>query len=402
MKPLEGIKVVEMATVVAAPTAGRVMSDYGADVVKIETLKGDELRRTGTSFSMPIDDDYNPMFTMSNSNKKIIPLNLKSEKGKEILFKLLEDADVLISNIRMASLERLGCDYESLKEKFPKLIFAHFSGYGLEGPDRNMAGFDKTAFWLRNGGMTDWKEVGSFPMHPGYAFGDVATSNVLLSGILMGLVARENSKKGTLVEVSLMGTGLWCNFTDIVSSQEPFNRDKTNDKYHQVDPFDALYECADDRYIGIYSNEYKTDMVRYAKFFGMEEIIEDPRYESVITLRETGARAECIDKVSDIMKTKTSVEWKKVFSENNFTVGVAATAGEVVKDEQAIANSFIEEVDFAGNKIMMPTPPMKFSEYDRFPTEPTKKMGVFTDEILDSIGYTNEEITEMKRNGIVS
>ncbi|WP_317855184.1 CaiB/BaiF CoA-transferase family protein [Chakrabartyella piscis] len=401
MGPLEGIKVVELATVVAAPTAGRVMCDFGADVVKIEALAGDDFRKTGVNFSLPAVDECNPMFTLSNSNKKIIPLDLKSKEGQEIVFKLLEDADVVISNIRMASLARLGLDYESLKEKYPKLVYAHFSGYGPEGPDRNTPGFDMTAFWLRNGAMTDWKETGSFPMHPGYAFGDVATSNALLSGILMGLMGRQVSGQGTLVTVSLMGNGIWCNFTDIISSQEPFNRDKTHDKYHQVQPFDALYECADGKYMGIFCNSYAVDRVRYAKLFDMEEILEDPRYETVTSLRETGALAECIDKVSKVMLTKTTDEWSKILKENNFSIGIATTAGDVTKDEQAIANGFVEDVDFAGSIIKMPTPPIRFSTYDRLPTQPTKEMGAFTDAILKDLGYGQDEINKMKQNGVI-
>lgn len=402
MKPLEGIKVVELATVVAAPTAGRVMSDFGAEVIKIETLAGDELRRAGANFNLYIKDECNPMFTMSNSNKKIIPVNMKSEKGQEIVHKLLAEADVVISNIRMASLKRLGLDYDSIREKYPKIIYAHFSGYGLDGPDGNTAGFDMTAFWLRNGPITDWKEQGTFPMHPGYAFGDVATSNALLSGILMGLLGREKTGEGTFLRVSLMGTGIWCNFTDIISSQNPFNRDKTHDKYHQVQPFDALYECADQRYIGIFCNEYKKDRDRYAKIFGIEEIMDDPRYESVASLRETGALRECIDKVSAVMKTKTAFEWAEILKQNNFSVGVAATADEVSKDPQAIANHFVEEVVFGDNtKVMMPTPPIQFSNYERFQTTPTKAIGSFTDEILEDLGYDAEEIRRMKTDGIV-
>lgn len=402
MKPLEGIKVVEMATVVAAPTAGRVMCDFGAEVIKVETLFGDELRRAGSSFSLPCEDDDNPMFTAINSNKKIIPLNLKSEKGKEILFKLLADADVLISNIRLASLARLGLDYESVKERFPRLVYALFSGYGTEGPEGNSPGFDITAFWLRNGAMNDWKENGTFPMNPSYAFGDVATSNALLSGILMGLLGRELTGKGTLVTTSLMASGIWCNFTDIISSQPQFGRDKVYDKYHQTDPFSALYKCADGKYIGIYCNEYESDKERLAKFFGIEEILEDERYASVESLHKTGAIREGIEKVGNVISEKTSKEWNKILLENNISNEIARTASDVAVDKQAIENGYIEMVKFAGsNTVMMPTPPMRFSEFDRHCTTPTRSIGAFTDEILASVGYSTDEIEDMKVSRII-
>ena len=132
--PLEGLRVVELATVVAAPTASRMLCAYGAEVIKVETLYGDELRRAGRSEMCPCEDDKNPLFTISNSSKKLTSINFKSKEGKEALLKLIGRADIFITNVREASLKRNGLDYESLKEQFPSLIYAHFSGYGPDGP----------------------------------------------------------------------------------------------------------------------------------------------------------------------------------------------------------------------------------------------------------------------------
>ena len=148
MLPLEGIKVVELATVVAAPTAGRMLCAYGAEVIKVENLIGDDLRRAG-EFERVVCEDYkNPIFTIQNSGKKLVALNLKSEEGKRAMLKLLEDADVFLSNVRAASLARLGLDYETLSAAYPGLIYAHFSGFGPKGPSAADPGFDSTAFWL--------------------------------------------------------------------------------------------------------------------------------------------------------------------------------------------------------------------------------------------------------------
>ena len=133
--PLEGIRVVELATVVAAPTASRVLCAFGAEVIKVETKIGDEMRRAGEFEMVVCEDDKNPLFTIQNSGKKLTAINLKTAAGKEALLRLLEDADVFLTNVRMPSLKRLGLDYDTLHKRFPGLIYAHFSGFGAKGPD---------------------------------------------------------------------------------------------------------------------------------------------------------------------------------------------------------------------------------------------------------------------------
>lgn len=190
MMPLQGVKVVEMSTVVAAPTTARMLCAYGAEVIKVESLGGDVMRLAGTHEMTPYEDDLNPLFTIHNSNKKFISLNIKSEDGKKALLDLLAEADVFITNVREKSLIRNGIDYETLKEINPGLIYAHFTGYGEKGPSANDPGFDISAFWLRSGPLADWQTKGSFPFLPTYAFGDMVTSNSFLSGILMALLQR--------------------------------------------------------------------------------------------------------------------------------------------------------------------------------------------------------------------
>ena len=135
--PLEGVKVVEMATVVAAPTTARMLCAYGAEVIKVEGLEGDVMRVAGTHEFTPYEDDLNPLFTIHNSNKKFISLNYKTQEGKKILLDLINSADIFITNVREKSLVRNGLDYESLKETNPSLIYAHFKGYGDKGPAAN-------------------------------------------------------------------------------------------------------------------------------------------------------------------------------------------------------------------------------------------------------------------------
>lgn len=399
--PLSGVKVVELATVVAAPAASRMLCAYGADVVKIETVNGDELRRAGDFEQVPYEDLKNPLFTVYNSNKKTVSINIKSPEGKEALIRLLCEADVFITNIREQSLKRLGIDYETLKDGFKSLIYVHFTGFGPKGPAANNPGFDSTAFWMRSGPMGDWQEKGAFPFVPGYAFGDTATSSVLLSGILMALYARTNTGLGTKVETSLFASGIWCNSVDIVSTQFT-NRHPNPDPLRPCDPFDNTYECADGRWIGIYTNEYERDRAKFAHILGMDDIIDDPRYASYETLRQTDVIVEAVKRTAAIFRTKSSVEWRSILAANSISCEIIQCSCEVSSDEQALENGYIEDVEFRdGLHVMMPCPPIHFSNYSRRPYTPTGGIGQDTYEIFTDMGYTTEEIDLMRKNGSI-
>lgn len=399
--PLAGVRVVELATVVAAPTTSRMLCAYGAEVVKVETLYGDEMRRAGKTELTPYEDYKNPLFTVHNSNKRLTSINFKDPEGKAALLKLIGEADVFITNVREASLRRSGLDYDTLRESFPQLIYAHFSGFGPKGPVASNPGFDSTGFWLRSGPMADWQVEGSFPFVPTYAFGDMATSSVLLSGILMALLGREKTGLGTKVETSLFASGIWCNSVGVVETQ--FERRHLNpDPFRPADPFDTTYKCADGKWIGVYVNEYKKDKAKLAKLLGMEDILEDPRYDDIATLAESGVIVEAVKRCNEIFLTRTSAEWRELLSANSVSCEVMQSTCDVSRDSQAIENHYVEELEFAdGLKVMMPCPPVHFSEYTRRPYEPTGEIGKDTDAVFASLGYSGEEIARLREKGAI-
>lgn len=399
--PLAGVRVVELATVVAAPTTSRMLCAYGAEVVKVETLYGDEMRRAGKTELTPYEDYKNPLFTVHNSNKRLTSINFKDPEGKAALLKLIGEADVFITNVREASLRRSGLDYNTLRESFPQLIYAHFSGFGPKGPVASNPGFDSTGFWLRSGPMADWQVEGSFPFVPTYAFGDMATSSVLLSGILMALLGREKTGCGTKVETSLFASGIWCNSVGVVETQ--FERRHLNpDPFRPADPFDTTYKCADGKWIGVYVNEYKKDKAKLAKLLGMEDILEDPRYDDIATLAESGVIVEAVKRCNEIFLTRTSAEWRELLSANSVSCEVMQSTCDVSRDSQAIENHYVEELEFAdGLKVMMPCPPVHFSEYTRRPYEPTGEIGKDTDAVFASLGYSGEEIARLREKGAI-
>lgn len=400
--PLQGVKVVELATVVAAPTTSRMLCAYGAEVIKVETLAGDEMRHAGEWEMVVCEDDKNPLFTIQNSGKKLTAINLKTEAGREAFLRLLEDADVFLTNVRLPSLNRLGLDYETLHERFPSLIYAHFSGFGPKGPDAAKPGFDSTAFWLRNGPLADWQEPGSFPFTPTYAFGDMSTSSVFLSGILMALLGRAQTGRGTFVTTSLMASGIWCNAIGVVSHQEPFGGERPIDPLRPADPFSHFYRCGDGRYIGVFDNEYGRDLPKFAALFDMPELLEDPRCATLAALAETDAVAEVVARLNQIFLTKTSAEWIACLEENNVSCERMRTIRDVSSDPQAIANGYVQPVTYPDElTVMMPCPPVQFSEYEMREYTPAGRIGTDTDAVFHALGYTDEQIAELRAQGAI-
>lgn len=400
--PLSGIKVVELSTVVAAPTAARVLAAYGADVIKVEGLKGDVLRRFGDSYQVTAIDGVNPFFTLSNSGKKFIAIDLKSEEGMEAMYRLLGQADVFLSNVRGKSLKKLGLDYESLKDKFPGLICAHFTGFGNTGPDKDRPGYDTCAFWLRCGSMLDWQIPGSFPIRPVYGFGDMATSAQLVSGVLMALIGREKTGKGAEVSVSLLANGLWLNSFGIVSAQPPFDRPFMVDESKPFDAFSDYYQCKDGSWIGIFANEYTKEREKLAKAFDMPELLTDPECANITIMRESHALERMSVRLREVFRTKTREEWCDILRDVDIAYEKLMHYNEIYLDEHAKINGYLEDVVFDdGSVTVMPAPPIEFEGYDKMETVSTGRISEHASEILEEAGYSEEEIANMIKKGII-
>ena len=219
MLALKGIKVVDFSTWVFAPGAAALLADLGAEVIKVEDpATGDPQRAIilfGGGTEVP---EINFPWELENRNKKGLAVDLRVEQGKRIMYKLIEGADVFISNIRSDVLTRLGMDYETLSKVNPKLIYAHGSGYGEEGPESTRHGFDYAAFWARGGIMNMVGEPDAPPPMclPGY--GDNTSAMSMVAGITTALFVREREGIGQKVDVALLGTAMWCNSLSVVGS----------------------------------------------------------------------------------------------------------------------------------------------------------------------------------------
>ncbi len=399
-KPLQGIKVVELSTYVAAPGAARILSDMGAQVIKIESFSGDQWRETGKKM-LGTDDSENPVFDVYNTGKKSICVNIKTEEGLAFTLKMLESADVFITNTRARSLRKLGLDAKTLTAKFPHLVFASIDGFGSKGPDADSPGFDNISFWARSGFNMDipYKTENYFPMPPTSGIGDCISGGFLVAGIMTALFNRERTGKGDIVNVSLYGAAIWAMSSMLLRANPKYNEQFPVSTNHG-DPLTNNYECADGKWCNISVRAYDKDADLIYKLLGIEDEIKaigNVNVNNYCSMSEV-----LIPLIRTAMKKKTSDVWMKEFRERDLVIGLLPHMTDVLVDEQAWVNGFVEElINRNGEKTTMSCPPIHLGSYIKDAATPAPKMGENTEEVLIAYGYSKEEIDRMRKNGAV-
>ena len=225
---------------------------------------------------------------------------------------------------------------------------------------------------------------------------------IVVGACLMALIGKKSTGMGTFVSTSLFASGIWCNAIGVVSHQPQFGGERPNDPLRPADPFCHFYQCSDGKWIGVFDNEYRRELPKFANLFGMPEIADDPRAASLEALHETDFVVEIVTRLNAIFKTKTVAEWEAFLSENNVSCERMRTIRDVSTDEQAIANGYIQKVTFKDDlEVMMPCPPMQFTEYAMRPYTSAGRLGADTDSIFHDLGYTDSEIAAMKDSGAI-
>ena len=401
MKPLEGITVVDLTTFVAAPVCARFLADMGARVIKVEPPKGDGWRQSGVSY-LPrrFSHAENPIFDLYNSGKDMISLNLKSPEGMTIMHQLLAKADVFVTNNRPAALERLGLNYESLKEKYPRMVYALLLGYGEKGPYAEAPAFDTTAFWARTGFMRDMGMDGSEyqPVAPSIGVGDSVAGTNLAMQVLGALFSREKTGKGQLVKAGLYHVGAFAMGTMTVKAQRPFGTKAPAPREDHNTP-GGPYGCADGEWIYVGLGNRNKTVPALHKMIGRPELDADPRF---IRGQMWPNRRAYYEIVRDALLEKPSTYWLEQAKILDIPISPMPHFADVSEDEQAWANGYVEKVAYpTGNENVLPTSPIEMETVGAISSHATKPIGCDTVKVLSELGYTPEQITSMQNDGIV-
>ncbi|KNZ43160.1 CaiB/BaiF CoA transferase family protein [Acetobacterium bakii] len=399
MELLKGIKVVDLTTYLAAPTAVRVMGEWGATSIKIEAPKGDPARAQGSVFNMPYEDSENLAFDVANMDKRFVTLNLKTKGGLEVAYKLLGEADVFVTNTRTKSLVKLGLDYETLKEKFPKLIFAQVLGYGEKGPEKDTAGFDATCYMARGGVLATTVDKGGTPMNPSNGYGDFQVSMCLVSGICAALYNREKTQKGDKVTVSLHHTAVFMQSVAMVSAQ--YGNQYPKSRKEIPNPFNNCYRTKDEKWVVMCCPEYDRDFNKIMTLMGREDMVGNTKLNQCAVVNANQRNREVVDILDDAIANLNRAEFMKIMKENDLACEAGYEPLDIYKDEQVWENNILTKVNYSSGERMLPTNPVLFNSMPEPQLETCKPQGAHTEEIMKELGYDAVQIKEYMSEGAI-
>ncbi|MFC5752835.1 CaiB/BaiF CoA transferase family protein [Actinomadura rugatobispora] len=396
----DGIRVVELAQWVFVPVAGALLADWGADVIRVENPAGDPYRGLATQGIGTDSDGINLSVALANRGKRSVALDLRTDEGRKLLDKLLETADVFLTNFRPAVLRRYGLDSAELTRRFPKLVYARGHGFGVRGEGADRPGYDSSAFWAQ-GGMAHvlTPPDRDHPINQRGALGDRNGGMALAFGIATALLKRERSGEGSVVDVSLLATAMWTLSSDVLAALAGGKPRATAGRGGAVNPLVGAYGTKDGRHIQLVFLQADRYWADFCRLVGREELIEDPRFADL------KARAEnleaCVAELEAEFAKRTFEEWKELLTGIDAPWAPVQAVEELLTDPQVLANDYIGEVETEdGRKYSLPNVPVQFDErpaaLGRAPEH-----GEHTETVMLELGYSWEQIAELKDAGAI-
>lgn len=400
--PLEGIRVLEVANWLAAPAAGALMADLGADVIKIEP-PGGEVFRSFLLRSMGYKHDFadNYAFQMDNRGKRSVTVALDRPGGPELIRRLSRNVDVFLTNLLQQRRVRYGLTYEEVHAVNPRIIYTSFSGYGTRGPDENRPGFDYAAFWARSGLMGVLGEPPSPPPLCRGGQGDHTTALNILAAVLAALRLRDRNDEGQHVEVTLQGTGMWTLGGDLqaalISREQPSRHDRTR----PANPIWNSYRTADAAWILLVMPQPDPHYwPRFCQMIGKPEWGHDERYDTLLKRREHSLALTT--EIDRIFAEHSLEHWSAKLDEYSLIWAPVAKLTEVIDDPQARAMGWFTTIDHPtlGRFETLDTP---FHIYgaDVGARGPAPAAGEHTFDILTELGIDEEELTRLATDGVI-
>lgn len=399
--PLADITVIEVDNYMAAPSAGAILADLGARVVKVEPLTGDPMRGIGRPAKIegPLKG-YDFGFDVDNRGKLSIAVALDTEDGAAVVQRLVAGAQVFMCNLMPQRQRRFGLDPETLMAANPSLVHATLTGYGTNGPDATRPGYDVTAFFARSGLYDAMREGddGEVPMaRP--AQGDHTAGLALFGAIVAALRVAERTGEGQVVETSLYESAIWSQATDFGTTAVDRAPVRRRSRHQQLTPAANRYPCGDGKWI-VLNTLGPNAFEKLARALEQPEWLEDPRFKEPKGRYEH--MAELVDAIDAILARKSRDEWGAIFDREGLVWGPVLSLDEVAVDPQAEAIGMFPEIEHPSlGRYRTVRVPMRFARAEVKPRGPAPGVGQHTREVLAAGGYTDEEVDRLFENGVV-
>jgi crotonobetainyl-CoA:carnitine CoA-transferase CaiB-like acyl-CoA transferase len=390
-----GLKVVDLASFIAGPSAAVILSDFGADVIKVEPPSGDMWRIGHKIPPQPQAKDPYP-WHLANRNKRGITLDLKNPGSRQVLEKLVKWADVLIVNTPHPARKKLQLEYDDVAQWNPRLIYADITGFGENGPDANLPGFDITSYWARSGLLSMTRDAGVPPTWPVAGSGDNATAVGLYSAIVTALYRRERTGKGSYVTTSLLAEGVW---SASVSIQGALCDAKFFPAHDRMNPANAalnVYRASDGAWFVLLVTPDK--LAALAKALGLTELLTDPRFTDPAQLTANMSQLTAI--LDKTFAKQPIAHWNEALDGVHITFGVVRGPQEVINDPQLQANGIVVPLEGVGGKLTRTiSSPIQVHGVAKVPARRAPALGEHNDEVLRELGFDPKEITALQVSG---
>src|SRR6266699_466171 len=392
-----GLKVVDFASFIAGPGAAVILSDFGADVVKVEPPKG-ELWRIGQKIPPQPNSDIAYPFQLATRNKRSLTLDLKSPSASAVLERLVRWADVFIVNTPHPARKKLKLEYEDVAQWNPRLIYADLTGYGEKGPDASLPGFDITAYWARSGLLSLSRDAGAPPTLPPTGSGDHATAVTLYSAIVTALYRRERTGNGSYVTTSLLAAGVWACAVFIQAALCDAAFFPLHDRLKPPNATLNVYRASDDTWflIVVLPDHWPA----LAKGIGRRDLLTDARFTD--PAKQMANSGELTSILNEVFATKPMSHWREVFDQAHLTFGVVHAPTEVVKDPQLRENDIVVPIEGAGERVKFTvSSPLIVHDVPKVAARRAPEVGEHNDELLQELGFSSDEIAQFRTGGTI-
>jgi crotonobetainyl-CoA:carnitine CoA-transferase CaiB-like acyl-CoA transferase len=392
-----GLKVVDLASFIAAPSAAVILSDFGADVIKVEPPAGDLWRHAHKLPPQPeAEDPY--QWHLTNRNKRGMTLDLKSPDAQQVLERLVKWADVLIVNTPHPARERLKLEYADVAPWNPRLIYADVTGFGEKGPDADLPGFDITSYWGRSGLLSMTRDAGAPPTWPVAGSGDNATAVGLYSAIVTALYRRERTGEGAYVTTSLLAEGVWSASVPIQAALCGAKFSRLHDRKNPANAALNVYRASDGTWFVLIVMPDKLAAVAHA--IGRTDLLTDPRFATPDQL--VANMPQLVEILDDVFGEQPMVHWYEVFNGVHVTFGAVRGPQEVVNDPQLRSNDIIVPLEGAGGKLTSTiSSPFQMHGVAKAPAKRAPELGEHNAQILEELKFNVGEIEKLRASGAV-